>query len=202
MWYKSGRFPEYLYTCSQLRKLKLKPAPNQKPAGYWHRQCYHADIDLWDAREAIPMRQCSPAQLEALAKARAKIGERERIEERLRLKGTVITEEYKDCLIVVTSWRTHWTVHVELKDQTIWRWSLFEEWHQVCLKVARKLVDISQTIEGNLVQIEGSCFFRALNEENRKRREALKKLENHCSNCGEPIATLMLDCPHCEMSYS
>jgi hypothetical protein len=37
-WYKSGQFPEKLYNRTQLRKLKLKPSPNQKPAGYWHRQ--------------------------------------------------------------------------------------------------------------------------------------------------------------------
>ncbi len=42
--------------------MKLKPAPNQKPAGYWHRQCYHADIDLWDVREAIPIRYLSVVQ--------------------------------------------------------------------------------------------------------------------------------------------
>jgi len=64
-WYRSGQFPEHLYTRTQLRELKLKPAPNQKPAGYWHRQCYHADIELWDVREAAPIRSCSPAQLEA-----------------------------------------------------------------------------------------------------------------------------------------
>jgi hypothetical protein len=41
--------------------------------------------------------------------------------------------------------------------------------------------------------MEGSYFFRSPKEEERKRREQLKKLPGHCPNCGEPIAALMLD---------
>jgi hypothetical protein len=181
--------------------MKLKPAPNQKPAGYWHRQCYHADIDLWDVREAIPIRSCSQAQLEALAKARAHIGEAQRIEEGLLIQGNPISEQYKDCLIEVRSQVSHWLLFVHLKDGSVWQWAPFEQWHEICLKVGRTFVDNSQNIEGDIFHMEGSYFFRSLKEEERKRREQLKKLPGYCPNCGEPIAALMLDCPYCKVSY-
>ncbi|NEQ20179.1 MAG: hypothetical protein F6K28_13220 [Microcoleus sp. SIO2G3] len=200
-WYKSGQFPEHLYTRTQLRKMKLKPAPNQNPAGYWHRQCYHADIELWDVTEAVPVRSCSPAQLEALAKARAHIGEAQRIEERLLIQDTVVKEQYKDCLIEVRSQRSHWLLFVHLKNESIWQWAPFEQWHENCLKIGRNFVNDFPNIQENIFHMEGSYFFRSLKEEERRRREQLKKLPGHCPNCGEPIAALMLDCPHCEVSY-
>jgi hypothetical protein len=90
---------------------------------------------------------------------------------------------------------------VYLNDGSIWQWAPFEQWHDFCLKVGRAFVDDSQHIEGNVFHMEGSYFFHSPKEEERKRRNELKKFPGHCPNCGEPIAALMLDCPHCEVCY-
>ncbi len=61
--------PAHLRTKTQLRKDGLKPAPGQQPAA--QKTGGRGPFDLYDVREAVPVRPLTEAQQAALAKARA-----------------------------------------------------------------------------------------------------------------------------------
>lgn len=67
-WYPWQSSPDYLRTFTQLRAKHLKPADRSKPDGCIF--CKKEWVWLYDERQAIPRRQCSDRQLQALAVAR------------------------------------------------------------------------------------------------------------------------------------
>lgn len=60
--YDSGRAPAFLRTKTQLRRVRRKPAPGQRPVAYIYTRWYRDRVALWDPASAAKMRPLSALQ--------------------------------------------------------------------------------------------------------------------------------------------
>ncbi|MHB6912838.1 3'-5' exonuclease [Streptomyces sp. DB-54] len=72
--YDSGRAPAFLRTQTQLRKVRRKPAPGQRPVAYIYTRWYGDRVALWNPEQSAKMRPLSALQRRQMQQRRTCTG--------------------------------------------------------------------------------------------------------------------------------
>lgn len=149
--------PNGLHTKTQLREMRLKPAKGQKPVAFKHG---YERWGLYDKSDAIPLRECSPAQLAALAEAR-RIAAMETCERCGKKIDTALGEHWpmhNDCWAAERA-EEEASEKERLAQSRQWAMTALQDDRAVILDTETTGLDDAEIIELAIINMQGETLF-------------------------------------------